>query len=50
MMVNGQLAKPSLTTAQTSFLKARTIDRITTIGGTNAVSDAFVKLIAKASV
>ena len=50
MMVNGQLAKPSLTTAQTSFLKARTVDRITTIGGTGAVSDAFVKLIAKASV
>ena len=50
MMVNGQLAKPTLTTSQTSFLKARTIDRITTIGGTNAVSDAFVKLIAKASV
>ena len=50
MMVNGQLAKPSLTTAQTSFLKARTVDRITAIGGTGAVSDAFVKLIAKASV
>ena len=50
MMVNGQLAKPSLTTAQTSFLKARTVDRITAIGGTGAVLDAFVKAIAKACV
>lgn len=47
-LVNGKLNTPKLTDDQKAFLKTKAASKITVFGGTGAVSDEFVKLIANA--
>lgn len=49
-LVNGKLNTPKLTDDQKAFLKTKAASKITVFGGTGAVSDEFVKLIANAGV
>ncbi|MBQ1658277.1 MAG: cell wall-binding repeat-containing protein, partial [Clostridia bacterium] len=49
-LVNGKLKTPQLTDDQKAFLKTKAASKITVFGGTGAVSDEFVKLIANAGV
>ena len=49
-VVNGKLNTPKLTDDQKAFLKTKAASKITVFGGTGAVPDELVKLIAQASV
>lgn len=49
-LVNGKLNTPKLTDDQKAYLKTKAASKITVFGGTGAVSDEFVKLIANAGV